>query len=522
MDILDPLSAPMEPACIRHTDLPGTSRLFADFCYQFDRVTGFYAHNPHEAASFAKAAGEIEYPDTRRGAMAEALAGQGNSPDLLGRFAQPGTAVVVTGQQVGLFSGPAYTIYKAVTAVRLADELTARGVPAVPLFWLATEDHDFAEASHTWIFDASVRPVRLEVSAESASRSRPAGNIVLCDPPLDLLRSTLKGFPFADEVVAATAEAYPRGGTLGGGFRSLLKRLLGRIGILTLDPLDPRVRSIGAPLLKEALRQSDDLNRSLLERNQELSVAGYHAQVLVDAKTSLFFVLDKDERVPLRRKDAEPDPVALSPNALLRPVWQDYLLPTVAYVGGPAEIAYFAQSRVLYDRLLGRMPVAASRCGFTLLDRHSEKLMQRYRLDLRDTFVPDAVLKERIARVLTPEAVTRAFQETSSAVQSRLEQLRGTLEQFDPTLADALTKSRVKISYQLDKAQRKVERETLRRDGRASAEAQHLGNLLYPHRHLQERFYSILPFVAQHGLDAVERIHAQLQPHCVDHRVLTL
>jgi len=514
----------MQPACIRHTDLPGTSRLYADFCYQFDRVERFYAHNPHDSASFGRAAGEIDYPDGRRSAMVAALAGQGNSGELLDRFAQPGTAVVVTGQQVGLFSGPAYTIYKALTAARLADELTARGIPTVPLFWLATEDHDFAEASHVWIFDTSFRPVRLEVKPESASRSRPAGDIVLAYPPVDELRVALHGFPFAEEVVAAVDEAYPRGVTLGAGFRTLLKRLLGRIGVLTLDPLDPRVRAIGAPLMAEALRQADDLNRDLLERNAALSAAGYHAQVLVDAKTSLFFLLDKGERIPLRANVSRGvvSPEAVSPNALLRPVWQDYLLPTVAYVGGPAEMAYFAQSRVVYDRLLGRMPVAVSRCGFTLLDARSAKLMERYRLHLCDALVPETALKERIARVLTPEGVAQSFRETSSAVQARLDQLRGTLEQFDHTLAQALVKSRAKISYQLEKTQRKIERETLRRDARASADTERLGNLLYPHRHLQERFYSILPFLAQHGLDAVGRIHGELQPHCTDHRVITL
>jgi len=521
----------MEPACIRHTDLPGTSRLFADFSYQFERVAGFYRHNPHEAASFAAAAGEIDYPEDRRAAMAQALAEQGNGGALLDRFRQPGTVAVVTGQQVGLFSGPAYTIYKALTAVRLAEDLCARGIEAVPLFWLATEDHDFAEAAQTWVCDASFQPVHLEVKAESASRSRPAGNIVLAEPPLAELRAALQatpgGFPFGKEVVAAVEEAYPRGVTLGGGFRALLQRLLGRIGVLTLDPLDPRVRAIGVPLIADALRQAGDLQRGLIERNGELSEAGYHAQVLVDAKTSIFFLLHKGERGSLRLKESEyaqlVDRAAeVSPNALLRPVWQDYMLPTVAYVGGPAEVAYFAQARVVYDRLLKRMPVVVARCGFTLLDARAEKLLARYGLALCDTLVPDESLKARMARALAPDAVTRSFAETSAAVGASLEQLRGTLEGFDHTLAEALVKSRAKIAYQLEKTQRKIEREHLRRDARASADALRLSGQLYPHRHLQERFYSILPFLAQHGMDAVERIHDTLKPHCADHQILTL
>src|SRR5208282_5917895 len=125
----------MEPACIRHTDLPGTSRLFADFSYHFDRVARFYRHDPHNPASFAAAAREIDYPDSRRAALVSALASQNpGAAATLARLAQPGTVVIVTGQQVGLFGGPAYTIYKALTAVRLATDLTARGIPAVAVF----------------------------------------------------------------------------------------------------------------------------------------------------------------------------------------------------------------------------------------------------------------------------------------------------------------------------------------------------------------------------------------------------
>src|SRR5579871_4460391 len=134
----------MQPACIRHTDLPGTSRLFADFTYHFDRVSRFYRHNPHDPASIPAAAAEMKYPDDRRAAMVRALAAQNGPSESLDRLAQPGTIAIVTGQQVGLFSGPAYTIYKAITAARLARDLTGRGIPAVPIFWLATEDHDFA------------------------------------------------------------------------------------------------------------------------------------------------------------------------------------------------------------------------------------------------------------------------------------------------------------------------------------------------------------------------------------------
>src|ERR1035437_7669157 len=164
----------MEPACIRHTDLPGASRLFVDFSYHFDRVARFYRHDPHNFDSFEASAREIDYPDSRRAAVVRALTAQNGSCATLDRLARPGTVAVVTGQQVGLFSGPAYTIYKALTAMRLADSLNQRGIAAVPIFWVATEDHDFAEIDHTFVFDSAHRHVRLSAE-EKVPNQTPVG-----------------------------------------------------------------------------------------------------------------------------------------------------------------------------------------------------------------------------------------------------------------------------------------------------------------------------------------------------------
>jgi bacillithiol biosynthesis cysteine-adding enzyme BshC len=294
-----------------------------------------------------------------------------------------------------------------------------------------------------------------------------------------------------------------------------------------LDPLDPAVRRIGAPIVVEALAAAPELKKQLMARNRELEAAGYHAQVHLEEKTSLFFLLENGERVPLRRKDSEFNDLRdraaeVSPNALLRPVVQDYLLPTVAYIGGPAELAYLAQSQVIYERLLGRMPVVTSRSSFTLVEPRAEKLLSRYHLTLAQTFVDPEHLKERIARALVPEAVEHAFADAHDGLTHNVECLHRELEKFDHTLAASLAKSRAKMVYQLDKVRRKVERETMKRDERASAEAAYLENMLFPHRHLQERFYSILPFLAQHGMDLVSQLYEAAKVECPDHRVLSI
>ncbi len=512
--------------CIRHTDLPGTSKLFADLLYNYAQVARFYAHDPFHAASYEAAAKQIQYSDDRRAAMAKALAGQNAPGDLLTRFAQAGTVAVITGQQVGLFGGPAYTIYKALTAAKLAKNLTARGISAVPIFWMATEDHDFAEVNHTWVFNGEGRSAKVSVEA-SLTGQKPAGNYPVAQPPVAELRAALSGFEFTSDVAAAVEDAYKPGATMGTGFRALLLKLLQQVGVLVLDPLDPAVRNIGAPLLADAVKKAPELKTALLTRSQELTGAGYHAQVLVEEKTSLFFLLDKGERKTLRLKDSECATLAdraadVSPNALLRPVWQDFMLPTVAYVGGPGELAYFAQSAVLYDCLLGRMPVVLPRACFTILDARAEKLLKKFDLKLADVMVRNDELRARIAKQLVPSTLHADFERTASETAQGLDRLSAKLQDFDPTLAAAVTKSRAKVLYQVDKLRRKTERETLRRDARATADADYLTSLLYPEGHLQERLHSILPFLAKYGMDLVQRLYDQVQPDCPDHRVVTL
>src|SRR5438093_3214195 len=169
----------MECTCVRHTELPHATKLFTDLTYHFDRVRAFYSYSPHDPESYAAAARQVHVSPERRAVLVSVLRQQNGPGASLDLLARPDTVAVVTGQQVGLFSGPAYTVYKALTAARLARELTARGIPAVPIFWLATEDHDFAEVNHAWVFDPSRTPVQVRVDGrvDSNGRQRPVGGI---------------------------------------------------------------------------------------------------------------------------------------------------------------------------------------------------------------------------------------------------------------------------------------------------------------------------------------------------------
>lgn len=517
----------MESSCVRQTDLPGTSVLFGDYLYHYERVTQFYPSwfGDPEAA---KRAAQFDYPDERRAALVQALREQNGDSAALNRLAQPGTVAVVTGQQVGLFSGPAYTIFKALTAAKLAEHLTHSGIPAVPVFWLATEDHDLAEVDHAWVFDQNCSPRKLSITTQPSGG--PVGEVELDEVPISALREALGNLPYADEVIALVERAYRPGATLGSAFRSLLREILSDFGLIYLDPLTPALREMAAPFLESAGRRVSELIPALQERSRELVAAGYHAQVNIEPDSSLLFALENGKRIPLRWKDgqlmmrgdrpfASDNRSTLSPNALLRPVMQDFLLPTIAYVGGPAEIAYLAQAEVLYARLLGRMPLIYPRNGFTLLDTRAAKIMEKYSLRLTDLLGDYETVRAGIAAKLIPASLIDELAKLRASTDGALQRLRSSLASFDPTLQAAASKSTAKILYQLDKITRKTARETFGRDQRASANTDYLLNLVYPHRHLQERFYSILPFLAQTGLDLPKRLWAQTQLNCADHMV---
>jgi uncharacterized protein YllA (UPF0747 family) len=515
----------MEPRTISYTDLPGASRLFLDYLYEPAKTRAFYAHSPWEPAGYTNAAAAIDYPADRRAALVAALRVQNGDCPSLDLLARPGTVVVATGQQVGLFTGPAYTVYKALTAARLARRLTEQGLPAIPVFWLATEDHDFAEVNHCWVFDDACQPVRLD-AGDAAAPQTPVGTIPVTGGAAGDLRRALAGLPFADPVADLVEEAYTAGGTFGASFQRLLGKLLAPYGLLYLDPLEAGARQLAAPLLARALERSAELVRLVLERNQALAAAGYHAQVHVEPESSLLFLLEGGLRLPLR---AGPGGVQcgdragdLSPNALLRPVVQDYMLPTVASVMGPAEVAYMAQAQVIYRELLGRTPVVVPRAAFTILDPRSARLLARYDLSLNDFFQGEQALRERAARTMTPPELASDVQQLTEATEAGIARLRAELLRFDPTLAEAVERSRRKVLYQLGKIGSKVSREALRRSDRVDAGTARLVGLLYPHRHLQERFYSILPLLAQHGLGLIETIYQNIDLDSRDHRVLTI
>ncbi|MGH9714150.1 MAG: bacillithiol biosynthesis cysteine-adding enzyme BshC [Candidatus Acidiferrales bacterium] len=521
------MTSSMESHCLALRDLPHTTKLFATFIDDFSRVGRYYAHPPTEAGILA-AAREVQLAPEIRRAVVEVLREQnrrfapGSVVDAetaknLGRLAG-GAAAIVSGQQVGLFSGPAYSIYKAVTALRWADAITRRGVDAVPIFWLATEDHDLAEVNHSdWNTRSGLG--HYELPARKEDEGKRVGEVSLGEGINALAEKAAEALEgsYADEIATALRESYAPGDTYGSAFGKLMARLLAGRGIILIDPLDARLHRVAAGVYRRALDEADSLRDALLTRSKELDRGGFHAQVKVTRETTLLFYNVDGRRQPLRRHNGgfsagkatfKPDelraaiektPEAFTANVLLRPVIQDTILPTAGYIGGPAEIAYMAQAQVAYKTLLGRMPAILPRAGFTLVEQPVARLLKKYNLDVCDVIRGRQHLRAKMEQKSLPRGLARRFEADDKALRRMLKAYRKPLERLDRTLLGARDSSERKIFHQFLKLKRKAGRAENFRTGVLDRHERMLLDALYPHRDLQERTLCALPFIAGVG-----------------------
>jgi bacillithiol biosynthesis cysteine-adding enzyme BshC len=517
------MTSSMESHCLSFRDIPHTTKLFASFVEGFNRVSRYYAHPPTVDGILA-AAGEVQIaPETRRGVVEvlreqnRAFGADAATDRNIDRLAA-GAVAIVSGQQVGLFSGPLYSPYKVVSILRWAEEITRRGVDAVPVFWLATEDHDLAEINHSfWNTRSGLE--RYELPLREADVDHRVGEVVLGDDVKSLVEkaaATLEGSASA-EVARALRGSYTPGETYGSAFGKLMARLLAGRGIILMDPLDARLHRFAAGVFRRALEEGDSLRDALIARSKELDRGGFHAQVKVTGESTLLFYNVDGRRLPLRGRNGKfiagkvtftPDDLraaiektseAFTPNVLLRPIVQDTLLPTAAYVGGPAEIAYLAQGQVIYKKLLGRMPAILPRASFTLVEPPIARLLEKYGLKVEDVFRGRQHVRSRMEQKSVPRALARKFESDEKALRRLLKSYRKPIERLDKTLLGALDHSEAKMLHQFLEIKEKAGRAESFRTGVLERHERQLSDALYPHHDLQERTLCALPFLAAYG-----------------------
>ncbi len=526
--------------CYSVTVAPGQSRLFVDFCAG---ALGAFLRpdDPRQARPSLPA----HWPELLR-----LLAEQNPSPAAalpLASLAQ-GAGAVLTGQQVGLFGGPLFCPFKAATAIARARQGTAAGHPHAAVFWLASEDHDFAEINRV-TFPAGRKPAELVYSTAPAA-PLPAGRIVLDDSitPLAERAAELLG---PSEATDALAAAYQPGRTFAQAFADFYAKIFAAQGLLIVDAAGRGFHRLGVPVLRAAIERADEFHAALTGRSQALEAAGYHAQVAVTPQSSLLFLIDDKTgaRIALRRvapSAAEPEglwqadserystadllgildaePERISPAALLRPVFQDFLFGTTTQVGGPAEIAYLAQSAVLFERILGRQTPPIARFSATLIEPPVAELLRRHELTLEQVFAEESAtsLAQRLAARSMPIETKQKLAAAGNALDTELDALVGWLQSQDKGLGQSAETAAGKMRYQMNRLRTLAANFQLQREATLTRHADALFNALYPGGVLQERIHGGAYYFARYGLELAETLCAQAASSCPGHTALWL
>ncbi len=457
------------------------------------------------------------------------------------------TVAVLTGQQAGLFSGPLYSIYKAFSAVKLAEQLNADGVPAVPIFWVATEDHDFAEVSETWVADASGEPVRIEYRGEPAIEDLPVGAIVLDESirsTIEDLSAAMRQTEFTADMLHLIESSWRPGKRYGDAFISHLSQILGRYGLIFVDPLSEKIKDLASPILEKAVERAPELVTRLVGRDEELKAAGYHAQVLTERDYfPLFWVTDVGERSAIRRtgedryvskKDgrqfsladlaliAQEHPQRLSPGVMLRPVVQDFLFPTLCYFGGAAEVAYFAQNSVVYEALGRRITPILHRQSFSIVEPRIGRALESLDLEFCDLLSGFAAVASRVFEETVAPATAKLFAEVEEAINIELNRLDRELSQLDATLAENLAKRRRKIVYHVAAMREKAFAAQLRAHSVADTRLKNAFASLYPKNALQERSVNLATFLNKYGENFIDWLYESVDLDDRGHREIYL
>ena len=542
----------MKAHCLPFSQIPHTTRLFADLLAYSPNIRAFYPRSPIFSEWMKEESEQVSYDSSRRQEVATILERQNQlwnaSAKTLANIdrLRNGAFAVVTGQQVGLFGGPMFAIYKALTAVKLAEESTLAGIDAVPVFWLATYDHDLAEVNHVAL-----------PSPDGAMQVLTTPSHGVTGAQVGAVHFGYEINPVVEQAVALLGETeaaqfirdcYRVGETLGTAFARLYAKIFAEWGVIVLDPSDPKLSRIAQPIYRAAVERSGELANALLDRGKALEQAGYHQQVKVTESSVLLFTTRNGARTPISRRvvgsttefvidgeaaaekltqdelitEIDEHPERFSPNVLLRPIVQDYLLPTLAYTGGAAETAYFAQAGAVYKVLAGRVTPILPRFSATLIEPKMQRLLEKHGLAITDVFAGPEELRKEIAAKHLPHDLQAAFDEAKKSFEDNFFLVKEKLEKLDKTLVDAAETSRSKMQHQLEKLYSQAARAEAQKGEVVSRHAELLSESLYPEKGLQERGVGGIYFLARYGSDLLHQLYQTIHTDCHDHQVIEL
>lgn len=486
----------------------------------------------------------MELPSLREGrfdpALEDAVVPPAGGRPAPVRLREPGAIAVTTGQQPGLLTGPLYTIHKALSSAALARVLERMWQrPVVPVFWVAGDDHDFAEASQaSWISgEGTVRKVALPPRPADAPLTPlyrdPLGPAI--DDILGALSADLPPSEFRDQTLAWLRRHYQPSATLAASFAGALSELLAPVGVLVLESTHRSVKRAAARHLVRALGLGRELNRDLEQRSEELRAAGHDPGVAVGDNATLvmlegaqgrdrlvaangeFITRRGRERFGLEalQRIAAAEPERLSPNVLLRPVVESALLPTVAYVAGPAELSYLALTAPVYERMRVPRQTALPRWSGILVEPKVDRVLRKFGIGLEDLLQPPGPLEARLVRSQLPDEASRTLERLRQALQAGYETLARSAAEIDPTLTRTVQGTKRQGLAGLQEIEKKLVQHLKRRQEIELGQIGTARALVLPENQPQERVLTIAPFLARYGptlvtelTDAIEAWYA--------------
>ena len=456
---------------------------------------------------------------------------------------QPDTIAVVTGQQAGAFGGPLFTLLKAITAIQLARRTAAEHrVPAVAVFWIDAEDHDWNEVRSTTVLDAELHPRTITLTEPNGAGRLPIAALDLDDrvsAAIEELRAALAPTDFTESVVAAAAAAWRPGVRMGDAFGRWLESLLGPHGLVVFESADPAAKPFVADLFARELQVPGRTSALAAAAGQELAARGHQPQVVPPPESVALFRLD-GTRTPMRRQgdaiavgdrtfppgvlaaEAVDHPERFSPNVLLRPLVQDTLFPTICYVAGPSELAYLGQLKGVYEHFGVPMPLMYPRATATLIDSATRRFLTRYEVPLQDLQPQDESALNRLLQSQLPASVEQALADADTAMRRTLERVIEVIPAVDPTLAGAARTTLGKIEHDLRGLQNKVIQAAKKRDETLRRQFARAQGQIFPLGHPQERTLGVVFFLNRYGPALVDRLLEELPLEMGRHWVMTI
>ena len=540
------------PTAVSMKQVPRLPLLVDDYFADFPKVGEFFNGDFREIEAFRRQAGRVRQRHIPREDLAAVLReqneGYGCGPQTLGqieKIVRDQACAVVTGQQVGLFSGPLYAIYKALTAVKLSEYLS-RNCPGsfVPIFWLASDDHDLAEIDHIALIDQGNQLEEIRCPMPSLEPGIPASNLMLPQEINDAIRQ-LKDFTmdseFKAEIIGHLSEAYRPGRSFVEAFARWLTRLFRSRGLILIDASHPRLKALGSDLYVQEIAGESPSTREAVATSRRLRQAGYDVQVPLHEGTLNIFFTETERRSvqwdggafaikgmePKIKKEAlvalaREKPFLFSPNVLLRPIYQDILLPTVAYIGGPGEIAYFAQMKGIYESFHLPMPVIYPRKSVTILEKKIDHILKKYSLVIPDIWRDADGLFGKITREQIPVSLQNCLSLVRGHVEQDMASLKKEILAIEPTLGDSVDLAKGRMNQQLEYLEKKSLQAAKKRNETANQQLRKAVLNLYPRQHLQERVFNIVPYLIKYGYACMDELDKAVDIEEYGHQILSV